>query len=262
VRKLSSRVRRRDERHIRVLVRTTKPQRATLFGDLATLRMVTAPVAQETHAITTYNSDGAILSPTIQPDGSSAFGDNQANYAVSGPDRLANGSFEKPSPLGGVQGGTLTRADGFSRSLGLTSALLATNGNRRDEGWYSDPVLVEPGQKWSFSVWLQGAQQAEKMLVGMWLYKNEVLRSPVGNLNFSVTLSGRPGEYIVTGVVPPGPARYVRGVVRTRPWANTLVLAVIASLLSIAVLLAGPNDRGRSPRGSQLGDAGVPTARG
>jgi len=202
--------------HIRVLVRTTKPQRATLFGDLATLRMVTAPVAQETHAITTYNSDGAILSPTIQPDGSSAFGDNQANYAVSGPDRLANGSFEKPSPLGGVQGGTLTRADGFSRSLGLTSALLATNGNRRDEGWYSDPVLVEPGQKWSFSVWLQGAQQAEKMLVGMWLYKNEVLRSPVGNLNFSVTLSGRPGEYIVTGVVPPGPARYVRGVVRTR----------------------------------------------
>jgi hypothetical protein len=202
--------------HIRVLVRTTVPHKATLFGDLATLRLVTAPPAQETHAVTTYNSDGAVLSPTIRGDGSSAFGDNQANYAVGGPDRLANGSFAEPSPLGGVQGGTVTRVNGFSRSLGLNSALLATDGNRRDEGWYSDPVRVEPGQKWSFSVWLQGAQQAEKMLVGMWLYRNEVLQSPVGNLNFSVTLSGRPGEYIVTGVVPPGPARYVRGVVRTR----------------------------------------------
>ena len=200
--------------HIRVLVRTSTTQKATVFADLATLRSVTAPAALTTHDVTTYNSDGAILSPTILPDGL-GFGDNQSNYAVTGPNGLANGGFEAPSPLGGVQGGTISQAYAFNRSLGASSALLTTEGKTSDEGYYSDPVRVEPGQTLSFSVWLQG-QGGEKMLVGLWLYRRQLLDSPVGNLNFSATLSGRPGEYIVTGVVPPGPARYVRGVVRTR----------------------------------------------
>ena len=34
------------------------------------------------------------------------------------------------------------------------------------------------------------------------------LETPVGNLNLSVALSNRPAEYVVTGVVPPGQARY------------------------------------------------------
>ena len=55
--------------HIRVLVRTSTTQKATVFADLATLRRVTAPAALTTHDVTTYNSDGAILSPTILPDG-------------------------------------------------------------------------------------------------------------------------------------------------------------------------------------------------
>jgi hypothetical protein len=54
------------------------------------------------------------------------------------------------------------------------------------------------------------------MLVGLWLYEDRRLSSAVESLNFSTTLSDRPGEYVVTGVVPPGPARWVRGVVRTR----------------------------------------------
>jgi hypothetical protein len=144
------------------------------------------------------------------------FGDNQANYALSGPNRLPNGSFEEAKPLGGVQNATISQVDGFSRALGVKSALLTTDGTSSDEGYHSGPVQVEPGQTWSFSVWLDGGQGGEEMLVGMWLYKHATLESPVGNLNFPVTLSASPGEYVVTGVIPPGEARYVRGVVRTR----------------------------------------------
>ena len=201
--------------HIRVLVRTTVAESVDLWGDLATLRRITNPAAAKTGEITTYNSDGAILSPTIRGD-EQIFGDNQANYAVTGPNLLPNGSFEEASRLGGVQNATLTQVNGFSRSLGLSSVLLTTKGTTSDEGYYSDPVRVEPGQTVSFSVWLQGSQGGEEMLVGMWLYPRHTLETPVGNLNVSVTLSNRPGEYVVTGVVPPGPARYARAVVRTR----------------------------------------------
>jgi hypothetical protein len=75
---------------------------------------------------------------------------------------------------------------------------------------------VEPGQTWSFSVWLDGGHDGEEMLVGMSLYKRASLESPVGNLNVPVTLSDSPAEYVVTGIIPPGETRYVRGVVRTR----------------------------------------------
>ncbi|HLM94289.1 MAG TPA: hypothetical protein VK273_10785 [Gaiellaceae bacterium] len=204
-----------DVTHIRVLVRTTVPAKVDIYGDLATLRLITAPEARETREITTYNSDGTILSPTIRGD-ELVFGDNQANYALSGPNRLPNGSFEEASPLGGVQNGTLFQVDGFSRALGVKSALLTTDGTSSDEGYFSGPVHVEPGQTWSFSVWLDGGRGGEEMLVGMWLYKRASLESPVGNLNFPVTLSDSPAEYVVTGIIPPGEARYVRGVVRTR----------------------------------------------
>jgi hypothetical protein len=201
--------------HIRVLVRTTVQEKISLYGDLATLRRVTAPSALETKGITTEISDGAVLSPTIRGD-EEVFGDNQANYALSGPNQFPNGSFEAASPLGGVQSATLTRVEGFSPALGRRSALLQTEGASNDEGFYSDPVPVEQGQTWTFSVWLAGNRGGEEMLVGMWLYKKEKLQTPVGNLNFSTALSDTPAEYVVTGVIPPGEARYVRAVVRTR----------------------------------------------
>jgi hypothetical protein len=201
--------------HIRVLVRTTIQEKISLYGDLATLRRVTAPAALETKGITTEDSDGAVLSPTIRGD-QQVFGDNEANYAAPGPNLLPNGSFEEESPLGGVQSATLTRVPGFSDALGSSSALLRTEGASDDEGFYSDALPVQPGQTWSFSVWLAGRQGGEEMLVGMWLYEKDKLQTPVGNLNFSTTLSDKPAEYVVTGVVPPGDARYVRAVVRTR----------------------------------------------
>ena len=201
--------------HIRVLVRTSVQEKITLYGDLATLRRVTAPAALETKGITTEISDGAVLSPTIRED-QLVYGDNQANYAVPGPNLLPNGSFEEPSPPGGVQSGTLTRADGLSDALGSSSLLLGTDGASSDEGFYSAAVPVEPGQTLSFSVWLAGSRGGEEMLVGLWLYEKRKLQTPVGNLNFSTTISDKPAEYVVTGVVPPGETRFVRAVVRTR----------------------------------------------
>ena len=201
--------------HIRVLVRTSVQEKITLYGDLATLRRVTAPAALETKGITTEISDGAVLSPTIRED-QLVYGDNQANYAVPGPNLLPNGSFEGPSPPGGVQSGTLTRADGLSEALGSSSLLLRTDGASSDEGFYSAAVPVEPGQTLSFSVWLAGSRGGEEMLVGLWLYEKRKLQTPVGNLNFSTTISDKPAEYVVTGVVPPGETRFVRAVVRTR----------------------------------------------
>ena len=201
--------------HIRVLVRTSVQEKITLYGDLATLRRVTAPAALETKGITTEISDGAVLSPTIRED-QLVYGDNQANYAVPGPNLLPNGSFEGPSPPGGVQSGTLTRADGLSDALGSSSLLLGTDGASSDEGFYSAAVPVEPGQTLSFSVWLAGSRGGEEMLVGLWLYEKRKLQTPVGNLNFSTTISDKPAEYVVTGVVPPGETRFVRAVVRTR----------------------------------------------
>ena len=131
--------------HIRALVRTSVQEKVSLYGDLATLRRVTAPSALGTKGITTSNSDGAVLSPTIRGD-QEVFGDNQANYAVPGPNLLPNGSFEKPSPLGGVQNAKVTQVDGFSPALGSSSALLTTEGATSDEGFYSGPIRVEPGQ--------------------------------------------------------------------------------------------------------------------
>ena len=52
--------------------------------------------------------------------------------------------------------------------------------------------------------------------MGMWLYRKRALQSPVGNLNLSTAISDKPAEYVVTGVIPPGEARYLRAVVRTR----------------------------------------------
>ena len=201
--------------HIRALVRTSVQEKVSLYGDLATLRRVTAPSALGTKGITTSNSDGAVLSPTIRGD-QEVFGDNQANYAVPGPNVLPNGSFEEPSPLGGVQNAAVTQVDGFSPALGSSSALLSTEGATSDEGFYSHPIRVEPGQTWSFSVWLAGSRGGEEMLVGMWLYRNRALQTPVGNLNLSTAISDKPAEYVVTGVIPPGEARYLRTVVRTR----------------------------------------------
>ena len=201
--------------HIRVLVRTSVQEKILLYGDLATLRRVTAPSAGETKGITSEISDGAVLSPTIRGD-QEIFGDNQANYAVPGPNLFPNGSFEAASPLGGVQNATLPQVDAFGPALGSSSAFLTTEGTTNDEGFFSDPVRVEPGQTWSFSIWLAGSRGGEEMLVGMWLYKKQALRTPVGNLNFSTTISDTPAEYVVTGVIPPGEARYVRAVVRTR----------------------------------------------
>jgi len=201
--------------HIRALVRTSVQEKVSLYGDLATLRRVTAPSALGTKGITTSNSDGAVLSPTIRGD-QEAFGDNQANYAVPGPNLLPNGSFEEPSPLGGVQNARVTQVHGLSPGLGSSSALLRTEGATSDEGFYSKPIRVEPGQTWSFSVWLAGRRGGEEMLVGMWLYKKRALQTPVGNLNLSTAISDKPAEYVVTGVIPPGEARYLRAVVRTR----------------------------------------------
>ena len=50
----------------------------------------------------------------------------------------------------------------------------------------------------------------------MWLYGKRALQTPVGNLNLSTAISDKPAEYVVTGVIPPGEARYLRAVVRTR----------------------------------------------
>ena len=201
--------------HIRVLVRTAIREKVLLYGDLAALRRVTDPSAVGTKGITTDISDGAVLSPTIDGE-QQAFGDNQANYAVPGPNLFPNGSFEEAGPLGGVQSGSLSRVEGFSEALGPTSVLLRTDGASSDEGFFSGPVRVEPGQTWSFSVWLAGSRGGEEMLVGMWLYKKRALETPVANLNFSTAISDQPAEYVVTGIVPPGDAHYVRAVVRTR----------------------------------------------
>jgi hypothetical protein len=91
-----------------------------------------------------------------------AIGDNQENYAVHGPNRLVNGSFEDTDLPGGVQGGTLSQTGVLGPSLGLRSALLVTDGDHPDEGFYSDAVPVEQGETWSFSVWLQGVQGARR----------------------------------------------------------------------------------------------------
>jgi hypothetical protein len=201
--------------HIRVLVRTTVQEKISLYGDLATLRRVTVPSAAETRGVTTEISDGAVLSPTIRGD-EEVFGDNEANYSVPGPNLLPNGSFEDPTDLGGVQSATLRQVDGLAPALGAKSVSMTTEGASSDEGFYSDPIPVEPGQPLSFSVWLAGSRGGEEMLVGMWLYSRKKLETPVGNMNFNTALSDKPAEYVVSGVVPPGDARYVRAVVRTR----------------------------------------------
>jgi len=200
--------------HIRVLVRTAVPEKATVYGDLATLRLADGPAATPARDITTYDSDGSVLSATISADGY-GIGDNVANYPTGGVNRLSNGSFEEGGSLGGMQGGTLSQTESFSRVLGLSSALLVTDGTENDQGYYSEPVAVRPGEKWSDSVWLQGSKGGEKMLVGMWFYTTRKLETPVSNIDFSVALSDRPAQYVVTGVVPRG-ARFVRAVVRTR----------------------------------------------
>ena len=79
--------------------------------------------------------------------------------------------------------------DGFSRALGPSSALLTTKGTTSDEGYYSDPVRVEPGQTVELLGLARGGRGGEEMLVGMWLYTRQHFETPVGNLNFSVTLS-------------------------------------------------------------------------
>jgi hypothetical protein len=201
--------------HIRVLVRTRDAEKAIVFGDLATLRQVTAASAMGTREITTYNSDGTLLSPTLLPGGPH-IGDNESNYAMTGRNLLINGSFEDLARLGGVQGGTLSPAYAFGRSLGFRSARLTTKGKAGDEGYFSNAVPVLPGQRLSSSVWLEGQRGGEKMLVGIWLYNSHKLATPADNLDFSVNLADAPAQYVVTGVVPPGAARFARVVVRTR----------------------------------------------
>ena len=201
--------------HIRALVRTSAQEKVSLYGDLATLRRVTAPSAVGTKGITTSNSDGAVLSPTIRGD-QETFGDNQANYAVPGPNLLPNGSFEKPQPPrrgperdghpgGCVQPGSRIeqRAPDDGGRHERRRLLLGSDSRRAG----ADLELLDLAR---------GEPRRRGDARGHVALQETGPPSPVGNLNFSTAISDSPAEYVVTGVIPPGEARYLRAVVRTR----------------------------------------------
>ena len=127
------------------------------------------------------------------------FGDNQANYAVTGPNRLAQRSFEEASRLGGVQGGDAHPGrTAFSRvARPEQRRCSATNGDDERRG-----LLLGPGPRRAgadvelLGLAPGGSAAARRCSSACGSTRRETLADPVGNLELLRHAVEPPGEYV------------------------------------------------------------------
>ena len=122
--------------HIRVLVRTSVQEKVSLYGDLATLRRVTAPVGARARRASQRITPTARSFPRRSAETRRSSATTRPTTPCRGRTFSRTEASRSASPLGGVQNATLTQVDGFGPALGSSSALLTTKGATSDEGFY------------------------------------------------------------------------------------------------------------------------------
>lgn len=164
---------------------------------------------------------------------------------------IADGTFESGTEGWRMQGGRLSTSN--ERAVHAEHSLVFTTaGMSGDEGPYSDLVLAQVAEAWSFSVWLSGGRDGERVNLGLWEYDGR--QAGLGQTNFPVTLTTTPTRYTVTRVVANGSATYLRALIRTRGETAITVYADAALLERAEPLMPF------APQGDR-GEALVPDAR-
>lgn len=130
-----------------------------------------------------------------------------------GSNHLVNGGFENGIESWQTQFASLRTVRAAEASFGRRSLEMVTSGYTLDEGLYSEPVVAEQGQTWTFSVWLRGALGGERVNVSIWQYDNS--ESGAGQVNFPVTLSTIPTKYVLTTTITNPDTSHIRALVRT-----------------------------------------------
>jgi hypothetical protein len=126
---------------------------------------------------------------------------------------LPDSDFESGTGGWRAQGGSIANPP-IEAVYGNHSLAFTTDGNSADEGAYSAFAPARPGEAWTFSVWLKGAQGGERLNLGIWAYDRS--GEGLGQGNLPVTLTTEPRRYSFTWVIAGDAARRMRAVVRTR----------------------------------------------
>jgi O-antigen ligase len=125
-----------DTTYIRAILRTrSDPQKATIYADQAFVVSVPRPAP-----------------------------------ADPAQNKLSNPSFEDGTAGWQMQGGELTFERAENPGFGKLAARMTTQGNATDEGMYSEALPARRGEKWTFSIWLRGAEGHEVVGVELWEY--------------------------------------------------------------------------------------------
>lgn len=190
--------------HIRALVRTPEAEALELYGDSASLVRESASSAAagtiEGGAAAPVYGPGGVLHPTQQ-------------VATSGPGSLPNGNFESGTEGWAIQGGQIATVPASEPRFGALSLEMKTTGSALDEGIYSAPVRVDPGQTWVFQMSLWGAG-GEDVNVSIWRYDSR--DASIGRTELPVTLTNVPTAYSAAVQIPDDGTTHIRALVRTR----------------------------------------------
>jgi hypothetical protein len=126
---------------------------------------------------------------------------------------LSDSDFEFGTGGWQTQGGNIDNPP-LEAVFGNRSLSVTTDGSNPDQGAYSPFAGARPGEAWTFSLWLQGAEGGEALNIGVWEY--DARGNGLGQGNLPVTLTTEPRRLSFTWVITKDETRRMRAVIRTR----------------------------------------------
>jgi O-antigen ligase len=141
---------------------------------------------------------------------------------------LQNAGFEDGLKGWAVQGGALSSM-AHDPSLSGSSARIETFGVASDEGLYSVPYFVSPGQIWAYSIWLRGQTGGEHVNISLWAYDKR--GGPTGQVNLPAVLTTKARVYSLAAAIRDPNTDHVRVLVRTRDRPQRAVFFADGALL-------------------------------
>jgi O-antigen ligase len=146
---------------------------------------------------------------------------------------LSNPSFEDGTAGWLIQGGELTFGLADNNRFGKLAGQMTTHGDAVDEGMYSEAFPARKGDKWTFSIWLKGAEGHEVVAVELWEYgaHGETTLETVSPYVLSYTMQ----RYFVQAKIWRPDTTEIRALVRT--WDSPQAVDVVMDQASLTKAL-------------------------